>query len=323
MDDTQNIAQSIIETMERLAKPAMLTNPPDQDDFTGPVVAAVPNGFTVHDLTEKHRAALTVKSPLLRSGKAVLNDLDSFIAWVNRHKGDTSVLFGEIQPEPSLLAVIDYHAQGAPNLAPHERDPLASPCKHRAEYKFPLSEEWRRWNKISDVPLEKDSFGEFIEANAKDLLDPTPALLSGNTANAEPWEQRMGQIALQLQGRFGQYSTLVQLSRSFQVHETGHINVTTNRDTGEAQVQFLTEHRDPDGAPLRLPNLFMVAIPVFQEGALYRMAVRFRYRKAGESVKFIVSLYNPDVALRDAAREALRAAQAATELPLMIGRPEA
>jgi len=105
-------------------------------------------------------------------------------------------------------------------------------------------------------------------------------------------------------------------------HEVGHIEVKTNRDTGEAQLQFLTEHRSPDGSPLTLPNLFMIAIPVFEEGALYRLAVRFRYRKVGSDVKFIASIYNPDAALRDAAREAMNAAQQATELPLMMGIPE-
>lgn len=132
----------------------------------------------------------------------------------------------------------------------------------------------------------------------------------------------MIEVAGQLQGRFGQYQALVQLSRSFQVYETGHLNVTTNRDTGEAQVQFLTEHKDPDGQPLRLPNLFMIAIPVFEEGALYRLAVRFRYRKAGDSVKFFITLHNPELALRDAAREAIDQATAETDLPMMMGKPE-
>ena len=66
----------------------------------------------------------------------------------------------------------------------------------------------------------------------------------------------------------------------------------------------------------------MIAIPVFEEGALYRLAVRFRYRKSGSDIRFIVSLYNADVALRDAAREAMNRAQAETEVPLLMGTPE-
>ena len=55
---------------------------------------------------------------------------------------------------------------------------------------------------------------------------------------------------------------------------------------------------------------------------LLGLAVRFKYRKSGDSVKFIVSLYNADVALRDAAREAIETARAATELPVLMGTPE-
>ncbi|KGJ03649.1 Uncharacterized conserved protein [Paracoccus halophilus] len=321
--EQKNIAETIIETMKELGDIQTIAAPDVGDELTVPTMVAVPNGLNVQDVTNAHLAALTRLKPLRRTGTAHLADLSSFIGWINRFKGEQSVIFSQINPAPKLTAVIDYHGQGAPTLDAGTRDVLANACKHRAEYNFPLSREWRLWQSIHDKPLTKDEFGEFIEANAKDLLDPTPFLLGRGKGEPEPWEQRMADIAAKVQGRFGQYSALVQLSRSFQIHETGHLNVTTNRDTGEAQVQFLTEHKELDGAPLRIPNLFMIAIPVFDEGALYRLAVRFRYRKAGDSVKFIVSLYNADVALRDATREAIEAAEAATELPVLMGTPEA
>lgn len=321
IEASKNIAETLLAEMPRLGE-VQTISVPTADTPEAPFIVAVPDGLRVEDFTSKHRAVLEALKPLQRTGKAVLADLDSLIAWTNRFKGEDSALFGQIHPEPKLISVIDYHGAGAPVVAPEAGDPTANYGRHRAVYNFPVSEEWKRWHAIDGKALDKDVFGEFIEAQASDFLDPTPALLGKPGDQVEDWEQRMIDIAAKIQGRFGQYAAINLLSRELKIHEVGHIEVKTNRDTGEAQVQFLTEHRSPDGSPLTLPNLFMIAIPVFEEGALYRLAVRFRYRKSGQDVKFIASIYNPDAALRDAAREAMDHARDATELPLMMGLPE-
>ncbi|SIS98201.1 DUF2303 family protein [Paracoccus saliphilus] len=320
-DTPKNIAETVIEEMKRVGEVQFVSLPTAEAPET-PYIVAAPEGMKLHDLTAQHRSVMEALRPLQRKGKAQLADLDSLIAWTNRFKGEATALFGQIHPTPKMLSVIDYHGGGAPVIDPEGGDPSASHGRHTGVYTFPVSEEWKRWNGISGKSLTKDEFGEFIEDNANDFLDPTPALLGKASGDLQPWEERMIEIAQKLQGRFGQYAALAHLSREFQVHETGHLQVKTDRDTGEAKVQFLTEHKDPDGQPLSLPNLFMIAIPVFEEGALYRLAVRFRYRKSGSEVRFIVSLYNADVALRDAAREAMYRAQAETEVPLMMGVPE-
>jgi uncharacterized protein DUF2303 len=113
------------------------------------------------------------------------------------------------------------------------------------------------------------------------------------------------------------------MSKRFQVYETSDLKVATNRDTGESEIQFLNEHKDADGKPLNIPNLIIIAIPVFMGGAPYRMPVRFRYRKMGGQVKFILSVYNPDKAFEASFGEAVEAATAATKLPTFKGTPEA
>lgn len=317
----KNIAETIIDEMRRFGEVQVISSPSIDEPEALSIVAA-PEGIRLHDLTKQVRDAAQALKPIQRTGQATLDDLQSLIDWTNRFKGAETVLFGQLQPTPRLVSVIDYHGEGAMKVSPEAGDPTANYGRHTALYTFPVSEEWKRWNAISGKPLSKDEFGEFIEENAKDFLDPTPALLGTGAGDPAAWEQRMIEVAAKIQGRFGQYSALAALSREFQVHESGHMKVTTNRDTGETQVQFLDEHQGPDGQPLRLPNLFMVAIPVFEEGALYRLAVRFRYRKAGQDVKFFATLYNPDAALRDAAREALDTAREQTGVPLMMGKPE-
>lgn len=318
----RNIAETLLEHIPNLVGIDTLISPIDSAPMSNPLVFSQPEGRHTINLTAEWQAALQTLKPFVRKGQANLSDLQSLIDWANRFKGEASALFATISDQPSLTAIIDYHGAGAPTHDPENGDPAAAYGRHRAIYKFPISDEWKLWLSISGKPLAKEEFGEFIEANAKDLLDPTPALLNPRTPPTEEWETGMLRIAQQLQGRFGHYAALVQLSRAFQVHETSNLTVSMNRDSGEASVQFLNEHRDPDGAPLSIPNLFMIAIPVFAYGALYRIPVRFRYRKAGQDVKFIISLHNPHIAFRDAVDEAVTIAHQQTGLPVFRGTAE-
>ena len=165
--------------------------------------------------------------------------------------------------------------------------------------------------------------GEFIEANAKDVMDPTPAILGGKESDShEPWENRLIRTAQQIEGRFGQLHQLLAMSKQFQVYETSDLKVSTNRDSGEAEIQFLNEHKTADGKPLNIPNLIIITIPVFQGGAPYRMPVRFRYRKSGATIRFILTVYNPEKAFEAAFEEAATEARDKTDLPLFYGTPE-
>ncbi len=50
--------------------------------------------------------------------------------------------------------------------------------------------------KVSGQGLDKDDMGEFIEAQAKDIMDPTPAVLKGEQHdNNQPWENRLVETA--------------------------------------------------------------------------------------------------------------------------------
>lgn len=324
-DPAKNILETALDSVAKAREPAQLLDLSAFDSVHPALhVAAVPKDMEVRSFAAELDALATKLQPWRRTGTAALSDLDSFIAWANRHKGDTSALFADTGAQPSLTCIADYLGAGAPVMDAHSRDPKASHMRHRATYAFPLSPEWKIWSKASSVAFDKGEFGEFIEANAKDFLEPTPALLANTPGKPgiEPWEVRMIEVARQLAGRFGQYTTLMQLARSFQINEVSNIATTLNRDTGESSIQFLNEHQQPDGAPLQIPNLFMIAVPIFENGAHYRIPVRFRYRKVGSAVKFLLQMHNPDICLKDAVDEALARVSGETNLPLFRGKPE-
>ncbi|KAB6714300.1 DUF2303 family protein [Roseobacter sp. TSBP12] len=327
MSDTlipENPAETMRKVMEDLGH-HMPIEFPKEVDFTKPVAVAVPKGRDINYLTQAIRDSAEFLKPARRKGTAKLSDLDSLITWANRFKSDESVLFANPDmTAPKLTCIADYHAMGPVDVTSTSGDPTARHCHHRAIYDFPLSDEWVAWMKISDTLLEKDDLGEFIEAQAKDIMDPTPAILSGRESDEfQDWENRLIQTAQKIEGRFGQLGQLLAMSKQFQVYEASNLTVSTNRDTGEAQVQFLNEHKDADGQPLRIPNLIIITIPVFMGGAPYRMAVRFRYRKMGGSVKFILSIYNPEKAFKASFSEAVDIATEQTGLTTLMGAPEA
>jgi hypothetical protein len=319
-----NPAETMRDIMAEIGNHEEIDVPPELD-LTSTHLITVPNHRQVQDLTSLHRQAAQYLKPLRRKGTARFDDLFSVITWANRFKGDTSALFAKPDmAAPTLTCIADYHAAGPIDVGSLNGDPGARHCHHRAVYNFPLSEEWKAWIGVSGKSLEKDDLGEFIEKNAKDIMDPSPAVIKGDINDENmPWENRLIKTAQQIEGRFGQLTQLLAMSKQFQVFESSNLTIKNNRDTGESQIQFLNEHKDADGKPLNIPNLIIITIPVFLGGAPYRMAVRFRYRKTGGQVKFIMSVYNPEKAFEAAFNEAVAEATTATGLPLFMGTPEA
>jgi hypothetical protein len=321
----ENPAETMRKVMERIAGHEVIQSFGDAapTDVTAPLLVTLPEGRRVENLHRHMIEAVEFMKPLRRRGTARLKDVVSLIAWANRFKSEHSVLFANPDREaPAITCIADFHKAGPATVSLERGDPAAMPCAHKAIYSFPLSDEWKAWTGISGRALDKDELGEFIEVNAKDIMDPTPAVLARDSSKAEPWEERLIDTARQIDGRYGQLAQLLQMSRSFQVHETSNLTVTSNRDTGEGSIQFLNEHNDKDGAPIKIPNLFIIAIPVFLNGAAFRLPVRFRYRKSGSQVKFVLSPYNPQRAFDLAFNEAVEMVSASTDLPLFLGSPE-
>ncbi|MGJ8529665.1 DUF2303 family protein [Maritalea sp.] len=319
-----NVAETIRDVMEKHGHHDQIEQP-KAFDFTKAQLITLPAHRDVREVTGNYRSALEYLKPARRKGTAHFYDLQSLIAWSNRFKGESSALFAlPNMKAPTLTCVADYHQEGPIDPSDPKGDKTARHCHHRAVYDFPLSEEWKAWMAISGELLEKDDLGDFIEANAKDIMEPTPAVLAGIEKDSnKPWENRLIETARQIEGRYGQLTQLLAMSKQFQVYETSDLKVSTNRDTGEPEIQFLNEHKDAEGKPLNIPNLIIIAIPVFMGGAPYRMPVRFRYRKVGGSVRFILSIYNPEKAFEAAFKEAIDEATTATELPTFLGKPEA
>lgn len=297
--EIQSDMKSVIATVQEHAKPTTIEIPKIAPE-TGRLVVH-PEGMTVTDVSAMVKPRL--ERPERRKGTAVFTQVASLIEHANRFKDEHSSIFADDEPsKPSISVVLDYHemsAAGAPRFG-----------EHRGHYAFPISEEWAFWQKVSGSGLDIRQFAELLEDRITDVVDP------GGVGPAT--KELAEELGITLAGR----GTLKTLAKGLNIRVDRKVVSAMNADTGEGALVFEETHNDKDGAPLKVPNGFVIAIPVFRGGATYSIPVRLRYRIGSGGVTWILQLHRADVAFRDAFGEACELVRAETELPLLFGRPE-
>ncbi|AUX33190.1 MULTISPECIES: DUF2303 family protein [Sorangium] len=242
--------------------------------------------------------------PERRRGTARLGDLASFIDHTNRFKDDGSALFASDDPaKPHLMSVLDYHEPADKGDARFG--------EHRAICAFPLSEEWVAWKGAHGKPMTQQQFAEFLETRIVDVVEPVDV---GQTST--DFAAKLGGI------EFASPLKLLQLSRGMSVRVGATVKQAVNLSTGEVQVHYETQHSDDRGEPLRVPTAFVIAIPVFRSGVLYKIPVRLRYSVSRGDISWRVELHRADIMMADAFDEAKLVATKETGLPLFVGSPE-
>ncbi|GAN83849.1 DUF2303 family protein (plasmid) [Novacetimonas hansenii] len=285
----------------------------DRGTDASAVVLSVPDGVKLHSVKaflDENRIV-----PERRKGTAVFTDVPSFCAHALRFQAVNSVIFANDDREnPSMMSVLDYHEAG-----PDERTGTHN-CEHRGLYRFPLSDEWKAWQAFEKRGyVSITDFAEFIENRLLDVMEP----ISSTPVDGEsPLDAAMRETVAKLGGNLADSHRLLELSRGLKVHENSRVAQAVNLSSGEGQMVFQTEHADEKGEPLKVPNLFLIAIPVFANDAAYRLLVRLRYRLRGGSVTWAVERYRADVAFDDAFAGVLLQASGTTQMPVMRGKPE-
>lgn len=117
----------------------------------------VPSGMNVAELQPLERRLMRIKAG------ALFEDSESFVAYVNRFKTQTTQVFAATS-SPLVTAALDYHGPGQP-----------SHCAHVAQYAPKLSTEWTRWTTAK--PMPQAEFAEFVEENRRDVVEPAAAVL--------------------------------------------------------------------------------------------------------------------------------------------------
>lgn len=287
---------AVIEAVKDLAEAEVIS-------IADNAVVVVPRGKEIHDLRPYIDARRT--APERRSGTASFTAIESFIRHALRFADDSSAIFAVDDPSaPKLVSVLNYHQLG------HDGAPRFG--DHRGVYAFPLSDEWRVWGSLPEKMSQAD-FAAFLEDHAVDVL--APAAVGEKTA---AYAEEHG-ITLASQQR------LTELSRGLSVRVDAKVAQHINPSTGEAQLVYEESHLDRNGGALKVPDGFVIAIPVFRGGPLYQIVCRLRYRVVRNEGKVVwgIALHRADKVFTEAFGEAAQRAATETGLPLFYGTPEA
>lgn len=270
-------------------------------------IVALPKGLALQNLKPLLDAYRT--RPELRAGTTKLTDLASFIAWTNRHKDADSVVFAEDDmANPKLVAVIDHDEAGA-----DKPDEKARFGRHRGEYAFPLSREWKAWLKASDTPMGAAEFAAFFEERIADVMPPPFEIDSDGTERFASEDPEIRKLVMMLGKKFATPQEIVKLTRGIDINVDARAAVKVDRDTGEHLVEY-SETNGEGVDRLKPPNAFLIAIPVVAHHVPTLIAVHLRYRAVGGKVIWIVQMHQPERVFEHVFEQAL--AQVATDTGL-------
>lgn len=278
------------------------------------MAVAVPKGMELRGI--KDLLDQFLPRPERRRGTAAFTDLASFHDQVNRFKTPVSLIFADDKrAAPAFTAVFDYHEPASAGDGG-----LAGWLQHRAVYSFPLSDEWQVWAGQNGKPMNQGDFAAFIEDHIDDVSDP-PDFVHGQFDRDEA-VKALEQVAVKLGTSYAGTARLQALSRGLEVHAGEKVKQQVNMQTGERTLVYDVEHKDAAGAPVAVPGLFLIAIPVFRNGPLYRLAVRLRYRLNNGAITWAYEIWRADKAFDHAFDEAVQQTRQATGLPVLLGAPE-
>lgn len=300
--DRNDDAAAIIDAVERLSDVSELeVSDPNTDTRAVPYVV-VPAGKTIQSLKPILDAFRT--KPERRSGTATLTTEGSFIDHVKRFASDDTLVFANVHgasQKPELVTVFDYHPAG-----PKVTD--AAFRQHRALYPFPLSKEWNIWRQHDDKPMEQIDFARFLEDRLLEVTTYDPDADAG-----------LKLVADSVAGTYATPARLLEVARSLEVNASVAVKSAATMATGEVTLQYVEAH---DTGAVKVPNLFVLGIPVFREGALYKIACRLRYRLAGTSVKWWYTMVRPEAYFDDAVADVVGRVREQTSRPVLYGAPE-
>ena len=290
------------------AEPILLSDP-----HTGVEVAAIrkPNGEIVY--IKQDTFDDVADNPRWRRGTATMTSLVSFIDHVKRFgDADSAVFAKDDRNNPSLLAVLDYHRKDADGERGEYRH-----GKHRIQFAFPVSDEWKAWlgSNGSENVMSMTDFAHFLEDNVLDVAEIGDAV----PESAERFVQMCGG-----EKNIADWSMLTALAKSLSVFENATVTEITDLHGGAINLT-LSEGHDTEiaGVKATVPTMFFIAIPIFRDGAYYRLPVRLRYRKTRGGIVFWYEMWRHDRAFMDAIRDAVNKVADETEAQTFYGSPEA
>lgn len=206
-------------------------------------------------------------------GTMTLATVESFSAWVNKHRTPVTFVMADSK-NVTMTAVFNGDQPGG----------KAGWRDHKAVYPCPLSDEWVRWMKYSQHASDLDrkqgmkhsDFVQFIEDNIVDITNPAAGAM---------------------------LSTV----RSFDAKKEVKFGSAVRLENGDVGFNY-TEGTEQTPGTVKLPEKFVITIPVFQGGVAYEIDANLRYRIAQNGLTLWYELVRPHKSLEHAFKQAVQKA---------------
>lgn len=204
------------------------------------VFAFVPQSHALKDISDPLRLP-----PRIRQS-ATFDDAASVSAYINRFSDRASVLLADYNTL-QIRAVLDYHADNQDPDGPQ----MAGACEHEAILQLLPSEEFLRWAAMEGKMHPQAEFAEFLEENAVDIAEPTPA-------------------------------SMIEISRDLEATVGASFKARTRLENGDRAFVYETETKVK--GDVVVPTKFALAIPVFNGEEPEILEARFRFRPQADGI---------------------------------------
>jgi len=165
-------------------------------------------------------------------------------------------------------------------------------CSHRSIYTCPLSDPWKAWTGGHGEAMSQDDFAAFVDDHLDDLIAgdgyPAPA-------------------------------KVLEMARDLAVHTKGTFERRVHPTTGDF-VHVCKQETSSEST--QIPRAFLLALPVFVGGELFKVEAKIRFRVRGGNASFSYELHRHTEVLRAAFADVRAKVALACELPVFAGTPE-
>ena len=163
--------------------------------------------------------------------------------------------------------------------------------QHTVSYSCPLSREWATWIGANKKPRSQAEFAQFIEDNLLDIIEPASA-------------------------------DILLISRTLEAKKAVNFASAVRLDNGEVQFTYNEEIQGTAGkGQMKVPETFVIAIPVFEGDALYKITGRLRYRIKDGDLTMWYDLEREHKTIEAAAKAVWAAIEEATGKTIYNGDP--
>lgn len=227
--DTADLPRQLFDTLQDAATSKSLT----PMEFDGKHVIVLPRGHSLATVEDPGWIHPDVAEAV------EVDDRESLVTYTNRFQDERTIITADYD-RGEIIARIDWHSDSM-----EEGQSVAQAATHMATLKLGDSEEYQRWNAIQNKLVMQDEFAEFLDENAADIHEPSPA-------------------------------EMIEVARDLEVIQGASFKSGTRLDNGDRT--FLYESDTQVKGEVKVPTEFSLNIPLYHGEEPMVLNAKFRFR---------------------------------------------